>query len=1033
MSSAVNVDGSNRLAEQHVLLGGTLLDNAKLRFGVGGTDEAYSTLTPGGKTNRLGIRPMPGITGISVQSKAAYGSLRQVTVNFQCWDISQLEDLELLYMRPGYTVLVEWGWAPYLDNSGAIRTDIPKPVDLINKTPATKEEIFKALFNKSSETGNYDALYGYIKNYSWAARPDGGYDCTTEVISIGEILESLKINYGAFDTPIGQEGGKGLFGLDIEEESFTAKAYSQNKIAGICAELLALGIKKNMTDENEENIGEGTSVPIFMTRIEVENPERKEDDNPFNDDQQFYITLRDFCDILNKHVLLGDGKKPLAEISLQEGDHMDSPGSDLLCQAHPLQLSVNPTVCLIKNKAWLNPAAVGFADNFWDDYEWLQDVTGGDVNSKGLQKTYWYNDSYDKTQLGIIGNIYINLGYIYNLVTDPSLEDQDKKEKKEIALYDFLKNLMLGINASIGNLANFDVFSDPVDGKTRIVDINFNDPNRNPKPCKIEVHNLQSIVRSYKLESKIFPEQSTMIAIGAQAQGGALGSNTNTLVDFNQNLIDRIIEKKIAPDTPEGDNTLDAKLKNIKENIEIIMDFINTVDPSWFEFVGEYDVSQAAKYQNALKDLISLYQSFVENDNSNRALIPTSLNLEMDGIGGMVIGNMFKVNEDILPRGYKGGGAGPKNIGYIVTKLGHTIQGNDWKTDVETQFVIIDSPSENKKAKTLSLSDLQKLTVENQKLIKQSTTGTEGGNNNNNNNNNTTPTPKQTATPRKTEKCNTSYKIADPNKNSAWSNGLKDPTPWAQVKRSYPVLNRAFNVQSIGTPLDSGTNFVYKMKATKVSRRTAPAKYIAIHYTVSSIVDPTHHYRYTWEKAQASADFTIGRNGQIAGFRNYKNLYSWHYGDPTFPSFMNFQSVGIEMEALGYCTWCETTKKFLDPYNREVPANEVCPTPIFKGFNMWHKITDVQVSALCNLIIGIYNDGIIGDKTVFLANTGDKGRYDILFPERGLSTTPKPGIITHNTGRNNKSDIHPQGNMRQMLDELQTLIPASPNCKINWV
>ena len=47
----------------------------------------------------------------------------------------------------------------------------------------------------------------------------------------------------------------------------------------------------------------------------------------------------------------------------------------------------------------------------------------------------------------------------------------------------------------------------------------------------IEIQNTKSIVRSYKLESQIFQDQSTIIAIGAQAQGGALGADTNTLID----------------------------------------------------------------------------------------------------------------------------------------------------------------------------------------------------------------------------------------------------------------------------------------------------------------------------------------------------------------------------------------------------------------------------------------------------------------------------------------------------------------------
>jgi hypothetical protein len=225
MTSAVDVGGDKgKLAKEYTLLGGTLNDK-KLRSGIGSGNQAYSTKTPGGVINRLGIRPMPGITSIDVKSKAAYGSLREVTVNFQCWDIRQLEELELLYMRPGYSVLIEWGWAPYLNNDKTLGTNIQFVDDVLNGGKS-KEEIWKTIFTKASTDGNYEAIYGFIKNYSWKARPDGGYDCTTNIITMGEIIESLKVNYGAFDSK--DLTKKGLFGLPKKEKEKEKFNYSAN-------------------------------------------------------------------------------------------------------------------------------------------------------------------------------------------------------------------------------------------------------------------------------------------------------------------------------------------------------------------------------------------------------------------------------------------------------------------------------------------------------------------------------------------------------------------------------------------------------------------------------------------------------------------------------------------------------------------------------------------------------------------------------------------------------------------------------------
>jgi hypothetical protein len=712
MTSSVNVgkdDGSlipgvSTLAKSYVLLGGTLY-NGKLRSGVGTDNKAYSlnstAVNPDGtvkqEKNRLGIRPMPGITSIDVKSKSAYGSLREVVVNFNCWDIRQLEELELLYMRPGYSVLVEWGWAPYLDNNGKLQNNISFTDDVLNGG-VPKEQIWKNIFTKASKDGNYDAHYGIIKNYSWSARPDGGYDCTSTIISIGEVLESLKVNYTPADTNIPTNGLFNTLPTPFKKDSNVQKSYSQNKIAGICNELYLTLLEKGIDNFEELQFSGWT---FFRFNVDISNSPNTDSD--FDDEAQIYILLKDFIDILNKHIILHDQNgKPIPEVSVNEGDHMGKgENKPLLCLAHPLQLSIDPSVCLIKNNAWLTPSNLGFEEGFTDDFDTLTDILNG------LKTSYWYNNNFtydDKAptpQLGVIGNIYVNLGYIYSLVNNKNLESQDKKEKNDIILFDFLKNLMSGISNATGNVATFDIFSDPIDSAARIIDVNYADDQKRQEAYDnafmFELQNTKSVIRSYKFESQIFPDQTTIVAIGAQAKGGALGADVNTLIDFNQNLFDRIIPKKKAPDTLSNTDPikeLEEKVKNLKENINIIVSFINEIDPAWYSFTGtgNYDTNNASKYNNALKDLINFFKTFIKNDNTNRAIIPTKLSIETDGIGGIVIGNLFRIPNELLPRGYRGGGAGPAKIAYAVTALGHSLQGNDWVTNVDSQFIILDEP-----------------------------------------------------------------------------------------------------------------------------------------------------------------------------------------------------------------------------------------------------------------------------------------------------------------------------------------------------
>jgi len=695
MTSAVDVaEDGGKLAKSYILQGGILNSNNELRYGVGGAEGKYMSESQSGKPYRLGIRPMPGITGIEVKSKSAYGSLREITVNFNAWDIRQLEELELLYMRPGYSVLVEWGWAPYLDNNGDLQKNVVYYDDIFIKGKK-KEDIWKEIFNKAEENGNYEAMYGFIKNYSWSARADGGYDCTTNIISIGEIIESLKVNYSSFDTPNLDKDGLFAKRLKVGIGKEVTDSYSKNIIAGICHELYVIANEKG-DDFAEYNIIDGNNSNKVYTFFKFPIDISSGDENKgsiVKSGKQIYITLKSFVDILNKYVLLSDkkNKTSLVKLSVYDSD-ITSENKLLLCLGNTFQLSTNPAVCLIGNDAWKDPASLGIPDS--SDFNTLKKIV------KGISHKYFYENDYKYKQLGVIGNIYINLDYLYKLIINDSMSSQDKKEKNDIALFDYIKNIMAGVNTSIGNVANFEIHVDPTDGNVaKIIDINYVDASGREdafdKAFTIEVHNTKSTVRSYKLESQIFPEQSTQIAIGAQFQGGALGSDTNTLIDFNQNLIDRIIPIKESPTAAENSDPMEElkiRVESLLKNFKTLLKFIINIDPSWWESKGDFDASKSSDYSNALKDIINFYKSFVNNNNKNRAIISTKLSLTLDGIGGIVIGNIFKIPDDLLPRGYKGSGDIGRKLGYTVIGLGHSIRDNDWTTDIEAQTIILDLP-----------------------------------------------------------------------------------------------------------------------------------------------------------------------------------------------------------------------------------------------------------------------------------------------------------------------------------------------------
>jgi LAS superfamily LD-carboxypeptidase LdcB len=868
MSSSVNVDGNNSLAKRYILQGGTLNFDGTLKSGIGNSFlNAYSTHNGSGEKYRLGIRPMPGITSIDVKSKGAYGSLLSTTVNYQCWDIRQLEDLELLYMRPGYTVLVEWGWAPYLDENENLSSIIPVNNQLTDATEGKKEELFKSIKELAQKNGNYEAVLGYVKNFSWSARPDGGYDCTTEIISLGEVLESLKVNYtpenltditenGLLVNKLKNEGGTlaaSIGNLDANEKKLLKENYTQNILAGIFYELYRICYKQGTGDTGKsfKLTDNKSTYNIFHKTIEIKNnPNSK---NVLDDQEQFYITLESLCDLLNNNILLSDkaADKPWAELSVREADVTGSvdfkTGSGyLLSLAHPLQLSIDPTVCLIKNEKWASSikftADSGEADPKTGEpvfrfksnippttintfVENLLSITiptskiknktalleyvkttvqtaGGDTNENikeinrvlqerlkdrnklvsqpskeliskfGLETTnkttppsnvtlqeiltdlnysnldeddvkkilgekgYELADQTDPAKiakeeltkvaneanqqtgeasealkflseidhpyfisddtasgLGIIGNIYVNIQMLYDLCLNKDLAAQDKKEKNDIGLYDFMKNILSKISNAIGNVNNFELFIEPNGSHARIIDINYVDRRSRQdaydNAFQLEVQNLKSTVRSYKLESKIFPEQSTQVAIAAQTGGGGgIGTDTTTMVGFNKKLTDRLIPEKNVP-TSLTEPDPKAKFDKIKSSISILATFFTDIQYGFGD--SEFDLDKVSKYENALKDIIANIINLTNSKTGNRAILPTVFSAELDGIGGMIIGNVFKIDPDFLPRGYKGGEVGSK-LGYVVTGLGHKIGNGDWVTSLEAKTIILDDP-----------------------------------------------------------------------------------------------------------------------------------------------------------------------------------------------------------------------------------------------------------------------------------------------------------------------------------------------------
>lgn len=188
------------LAKEFVLQGGVIKRNSndlgiKLRSGVGrGVQEGIFTQSSYGAIEplELGYKPMPGITNLSIGTGGKLGVLQEVKIDFKCYNLAQLEIIETLYMKLGFSVFIEWGHTNYFRNDGKFERN-PLPLDPWKYDK--KVDLLKAIQDKKvQESGNWGGLFGTIKNFNWTVQKDGSYDCKIEVVGAGDILESLRSN-----------------------------------------------------------------------------------------------------------------------------------------------------------------------------------------------------------------------------------------------------------------------------------------------------------------------------------------------------------------------------------------------------------------------------------------------------------------------------------------------------------------------------------------------------------------------------------------------------------------------------------------------------------------------------------------------------------------------------------------------------------------------------------------------------------------------------------------------------------------------
>ena len=664
--------GSNNLAKEFVLFNGTstVSDDPNnttsaitQRSGIARTDSIINNKAYGLGGLEFGLRPMPGI--ISMETKTENrGSLRTSVVRVKAWNRVQFEILDILYLRLGYSVLLEFGNTIYFQNNGTLIKNRPVSLQagfLSGKYDVdTLQQAISELRLKSD--GNYDAVFGKVTNFSWTFEPDGSYDITITIKSIGDVIESLKLNVLIEDKSTDEDEEE-----ETTDEEPTIESFKDKHQIG----RLFFNAKKAI---NKSNISAQQGCRAIETDLLNNIPFEKTGIKHFLQqnyngiESQYYIRLGSLLAFIQERVFAKYTKGDDSKTSMLKFDYNTV---NNLIYTVSNQISMDPRVCLIKTSVTTTESTYVFAS------------AGED-----------YVTTISNFKVGQVMNVYVNMLYI--LKTLDSILTPDNSS----TTIDFLTTILSDINKSLGSINTLEAFLDEtlikitdqstIPGKYEIMKaLELVSPEENTTINLYGyINNGASFVRNFGIKTEITPNLATTISIGAQAAGTVVGEDSTALSKLNQGLQDRIkntVEDAITETTEEKskEEQLNDRFPKANKNFtEAILELgaksTSTSAPTFNEeSIDSYIQVQAnfLSYTNARQALLS------NKPSATIGFIPVNLNLTLDGISGLKIYNAINVDTRFLPSNY------PETMDFIIIGLNHKVENNIWTTDIETNMV----------------------------------------------------------------------------------------------------------------------------------------------------------------------------------------------------------------------------------------------------------------------------------------------------------------------------------------------------------
>jgi len=235
----------------------------------------------------------------------------------------------------------------------------------------------------------------------------------------------------------------------------------------------------------------------------------------------------------------------------------------------------------------------------------------------------------------------------------------------------------------MANTIDLDVTFDDDTSLHRIVD-RKNLPRRDPELVPIiQGSGKKSTFSSLSINSKITNKLGAQISIAAQA-GPTSYDGVAKFKEWNQDLTSKIVRRNVTETTKATDQT-EGEKKDFRQLVTEAYEILNTAtDETNDETALDVDIFSEVTPLGK-----KYYEEILEKvEELPKGLIPIELSFKTEGIGGLKIGQSFKLSSRrLLPDRYNN-----PRFAFIITGLEHSIENQRWYTNVTAQTFLLRKP-----------------------------------------------------------------------------------------------------------------------------------------------------------------------------------------------------------------------------------------------------------------------------------------------------------------------------------------------------